>query len=311
MRREATVSNTINLSRVSGYHCGDHARRLYFRSDRPMELNENFERPDNQPLRGYGLEIESECTGYSANILAELYENIIFKHFPKDLFKMERDGSLAEGASAECITQIMTKSFIRNHYKDFKSMYDDYFPAFHISCARTGHCGMHVNISNALFGADKPTQDDAIRKLLYFVNRNFSMACKLFKRNTVRTGYCAQMTGADSIERAKNWRLTGRGSDHYCCYNLGHYEQGRIELRIVGGQADYYSFRNTMETVFWLVEHIHNVPWSKLDDMYAVFKGCNQYVCKRLADCDLPADVYAKICNSCERADLELHNARD
>ena len=309
MRNEAHNTNNVTLSRVNGYHHGGYERALYFRSDRAMPLGPGYTRPDGQPLRGYGLEIESECSGYSDTILAELYNNIIFKHFPDGLFKMEHDGSLADGHSAECITQIMTKAFIRNHYRDFKAMYDTYFPAFDISCARTGHCGMHVNISNANFGDTKEVQDDTIRKLLYFVNRNFTMCCRMFKRNAARTGYCAQMPGADDKERAKRWRLTDRCSDHYCAYNLGHYEQGRIELRIVGGQADYYSFRNTMECVFWLVEHLRKVSWDKLDSMKWVFRGCNKYVYKRLMECGLSDEDMTDIRLHLKDEDLELRNA--
>ena len=307
MRKEATINNTIELSRVSGYHGGSHSRHLYFRSDRYMVLDRWFNRPDGQPLRGYGLEIESECSGFRDNILAEIYTNIIFKLFPDDLFKMEHDGSLASGRSAEVITQIMTKSFIRNHYKDFKSMYDVYFRAFGISCADSGNCGMHVNISNALFGGTQAIQDDAIRKLFYFVNRNYTLCCKLFKRNERRTMYCGQMACPD-IDRMKTYRLTDRSNDHGVCINLSHYEQGRIELRLVGGQPDYYAFRNTMETVFWLVEHLHMVPWSKLNDLATVFKGCNQYVCKRLADCGIDPAVMDKILENRKDEDLELHN---
>jgi len=311
MRKEATINNNVTLSRVSGYHDGDHARRLYFRSDRAMVLDYDYRRPDGQPLRGYGLEIESECFDFSSDILAELYDKIIFTHFPADLFKMERDGSLSGGHNAECITQIMTKAFIRNHYKDFKTMYDTYFPAFNISCSRTGNCGMHVNVSNACFGKDRETQDDAIRKLFYFINHNFSVACKLFARDERHTGYCSQMS-CGTIESAKRYRLTGRYSDHGISYNLGHYEQGRVEIRLVGGQSGYYCFRNTMETVFWLVEHIHTVPWEKLDDMRYVFRGCNQYVIKRLTDCGLSYDVLNDIIAHKKEEDLELHtNARD
>ena len=65
----------------------------------------------------------------------------------------------------------MTKAYIRNHYRDFKYMFEK-AEAFGISCVRTGSCGMHTHISNFCFGRDKKTQDEAIRKFLYIINKH-------------------------------------------------------------------------------------------------------------------------------------------
>jgi len=320
MRNDSKKTIAVSIASIDQYHGGSWGddehyafegfkSNKYFTSDRYIELDEHFRRPDGLPLEGYGLEIETECWGIkSARVLADVMEKIIFVLFPADLFKMQRDGSLGHDygdydercIGVECITQVMKKSFIRNNLASFKAMYDVYFKAFDISCSKSGHCGMHVNVSNAVFGNTKEKQIEAIRKLHYFINKNFQFACKLFKRDYSETGYCGRMEYGD----ARTMEISG--GDHYHCLNYSHFESGRIEIRLVGGQKNYCHFRNTMECVFFLCERMRTISWDDLDDMTKVFKGCNNYVMKRLLDCDLDADTQARIYENVKTIDLEL-----
>ena len=324
MRREAKQYTAPTAARIQSYHEGGswgdseaYAYRgfksnKYYTSDRFVKLDEHFRRPDNKPLRGFGTEIELQSFGIKTDrALAEVLEKIIFPNFPEDLFKMQSDSSLYSdsASSAECITQVMTREFIRNNYANFKKMFDVYFPAFGISCSKTGACGMHVNISLGCFGRDEKTQAECVRKLLYFVNKRFSFVCALTNRNEDRTRYCARMTQYAIKANAQSVDLTSFGSSHGVCFNLGHYNSGRIELRFVGGQKNFACFRNTMEAVFFLVEAMKRLSWDELDDLGAVFAGCNQYVYDRIStmcferDTVSAADV-ARIREAVVREDL-------
>lgn len=289
MRKDAKVTKTATLSTVDQYHGGNWGSEnyafqgfksnKYFTSDRFISLDANFNRPDNKPLKGFGLEIETECRGiHSATVYAEVLNNVIFPHFPADLFKLQRDGSLSGDVSAECITQVMTREFIRNNYSAFKLMYDTYFPAFNISCG--ANCGMHVNLSNSLFGRTEAAQTDAIRKLFYIVNHHFDFCCALFNRNRANTHYCRQMNSAK--EYAKNLDLRRAPGGHGVSFNLDHFTSGRVELRLVGGQKNYPCFRNTIESVFFLVDAVKKLSWADCDDLVKIFSGCNQYVFDRI-----------------------------
>jgi len=250
-----------------------------------MPLDANFNRADGKPLKGCGLEIETQCWGLTnQDMYAEVLNKIIFDLFPADLFKLQNDCSLRNGCdtSAEIITQVMTKEFIRNHYAAFKAMYNTYFPAFKISCSKTGACGMHVNLSNAMFGRSQAAQETAIKKLLYIVNKHFKLFCALTNRNENRTGYCARMPHYANKDNVKNADLNNMHSDHGICFNGGHYREGRIELRIVGGQKDFGCFRNTMESIFHVVDAVKRLNWDDVDDVTKLFAGCNQYVYDRL-----------------------------
>ena len=74
-------------------------------------------------------------------------------------------------------------------------------------------------------------------------------------------------------------------SNHGVCFNYAHFNTGRVELRLVGGQPDYFAFRNTMEVIFHLVDAVKRLSWKDMDDVEKVFQGCNKYVLKRLKDC--------------------------
>lgn len=294
MRKDSKKEINVRLSHVQGYHAvsnysGNYAYQgwscnKYFTSDRFIKLDENFTRPDGKPLKGYGLEIETECnTIINEDVYAELLDRVIFSHFPVDLFKLQRDGSLNGRSNAECITQVMTREFIRNQYAAFKAMYNTYFAGLGIRCD-SGNCGMHVNISLGCFGNSEKTQEEAVRKLAYLVNHHFDLMRQLVRR-TGSTHYCSRMSQFTTQARAKEANLRHFYSDHGVCFNLGHYAEGRVELRLVGGQKNYGAFRNTMESVFYLVDACKRLSWADCDDLVKVFSGCNQYVYDRLVTC--------------------------
>lgn len=292
MRKDAEAPKTATLSRVQGYHEGSYdgnyayqgfTSNRYFTSDRFIKLDEHFNRPDGKPLKGFGLEIETECRGLSNDtIYAEVLQNIIFPHFPAGLFKLQRDGSLGGDTSAECITQVMTREFIRNNYQNFKLMYNTYFPAFHISCSQSGNCGMHVNISNGCFGRSQAAQETALKKLLYIANKHYNLCCALTCRNIQHTQYCRRMACYATQEACKAANLNNMPSSHGISCNFSHFPRGRIELRFVGGQKDFGAFRNTMESIFHLVRAVKMLTWAECDSIEAIFSGCNQYVFDRL-----------------------------
>lgn len=290
MRKESKKAKQATISSVDAYHGSNwgsesyayegFSSNKYFTSDRYVPLSESYARVDGKPLKGYGLEIETECTGISNRaVLAEILTKVVFSHFPADLFKLQRDGSLNGDSSAECITQIMTKEFIRNNYGAFKLMFDTYFPAFGISAAASGNCGMHVNISRGAFGKSEESQATAVRKLYYIINHHYDLCCALFYRDRNRTSYCGRMNATPDYVKQMPMQ---QECSHSVSFNLGHWNSGRIELRLVGGQKNFACFRNTMESVFFLVDRVKELSWTDCDDLVKIFSRCNKYVYDRL-----------------------------
>lgn len=303
MRKETKkqTQKTVSANVATSYHAGGwssstnyaflgFAENLYFTSDRTKKLDANFQLEDRSPLKGYGLEIELESTKVSDdNALAFTLKNLAFQQLPANLFKFQHDGSLgvSGGSSIESITQVMTKEFVRNNYGGFRYMYE-IFKIYGVSATRSGNCGMHCNMSVGLFGKDAKKQNEAIMKFVYFVNKNYRLACDLVKRSADRTHYCSQMSQFTTAANCKAFDLSQtseRQSNHGVCFNLAHFNTGRVELRLVGGQSDYFAFRNTMEVIFHLVDAVKRLSWKDMDNLEKVFEGCNKYVLKRLMDC--------------------------
>jgi hypothetical protein len=162
---------------------------------------------------------------------------------------------------------------------------------------------MHVNVSNAIFGDTLEKQKDSIRKLHYFINKNYELCCRLLNRDEDHTDYCGEMYYGDK-EYCKTMELDC--GSHGTCMNYSHFKKGRVEIRLVGGQSNYYEFRNTMEVVFFLCDRMRKISWDDLDDLAKVFKGCNQYVVKRLRYSYINGSDYEKIANNAIHEDLEL-----
>ena len=325
MRKEAKKQKSVTIARVQGYHGGhgqltsNYAFRgfngnWYFNSDRKedlVEIDGQIMRKNGQPLSGYGLEIEVECSGtMNQTILAEVCDKIIFPvfKFGADMFKMQNDCSLGGDTNVEIISQVMTKSRIRNDYSAYKALFQKYFPAFGIKAdSYETSCGMHVNVSNAVFGKDEEQQSDNIRKLFYIVNRHYDFMLRLLYRDPHKRGWCSQMDYSD----AKTLDLHNASGSHGNCMNLSHFPEGRIEIRLVGGQKDYYSFLNTMESVFFLCERVKSLKWADLNDLGKIFKGCNQYVYKRIdTECSAFIDSVQKlrIAESVKPEDLDIEH---
>ena len=236
-----------------------------------------------------GLEIETSCNWYNihsargeaSESIGALLQEVVFKEFPQDLVRWEQDGSIS---GAECVTQCMTKEFIRNHYAQFKNLFDEYLPRF--GMLPTDECGMHTNIGLGMLGDTDEKRLETARKLYYFVNKYFDLSCTLFNRSRRAVGYCGRM---DGWQNAKTLDPSRQPNSHYVSFNWGHFYEGprkaRVELRLVGPQKNFAQFRNTMETIFHLISACKRCSWDDMDKLEKVFKGCNRYVLDRLSKC--------------------------
>jgi len=288
MRNGANVAREHTIAEVNGYHHGRHQKYYIYASDRPLECTDkyytNFITGEIVEKALYGIEWETQAWGIcNQTIYANVLRDILFQPFHNELWKIEDDCSLRHNADAwaENITQPMTKAYIRNHYRDFRYMWEK-ADAFGIDCTRTGDCGMHVHISNYAFGRSKKTQDLAIRKFVYIINHHYDFFLYALHRNPDARGYCPKMWSFDDMEYCKAFDLSDMYDDHHACINIGHYDEGNIELRLVGGQKDFPCFRNTLETIFHIMESVKTISWTDCNDIVKIFSGCNQYVYNRL-----------------------------
>jgi len=291
-RQEARNYTNPEIAQIAEYHHSRFQSLKAFLSDRPANLNSDYTISENNTAstlkfakagsrsKLFGLEWENvsriaNSVGYTiyANLLDLMMEKA---GFPDDFWRMEKDITV----NAECVTQTFTKAWMRNNYKCWKALYE-LCESFRVT-TNDPRCGMHVNVDISNFGSDSESQQEAIRKLAYLINKHYRFFCVAFHRDPSATSYAGYMT--DSKEYWKNFDFDNASASHGNCMNLSHVlGQNRVEIRLVGGQAGYYGFRNTMEVVFHVVERVSKLSWNDLDNLEKVFTGCNTYVFKRIS----------------------------
>lgn len=281
MRKEARTQRTANITNCNSYHgtfdsTAQHQANAfydgakYFASDRAKSLY------DVTMPKGYAVEWEmtSNLTSDST-ILATILNSEFKAHMPENFFKFERDCTV----DIECVSQIGTKAFWRNHYAGMKAIYKYLKTVQTYPNANRKSCGMHVNISIANFGKDEATQIANMAKIHRWINateENYQFARAMVHRE-----------GSTQWSGRMNPDYLDRGGSHYDCMNYSHLEEGtasRLEIRLVGAQQTYGNWRNTMETIFWLVKQSKELSAKDWNNPVKLWSGCNQYVFDRLTD---------------------------
>jgi hypothetical protein len=292
MRKDALQYNRPEIHRISCYHSGHFQNLKVYNSDRTANLNSDYTISENNTesiksimkvgtrLAYIGLELEVvsdlESIDPERTVLTNVLKMVFEKSgFDKDFFKTETDCTV----SAENITQTFTRSWMRNNYKCWKAMYEC-FKELKIT-TNSERCGMHVNLDLMNFGSIESDQIENVRKLGYLINKHYDLMKIAFNR-TGSTRWCPRMNATKDYW--KNTSLYDFPISHdECCINMGHIHQKRVEIRLVGGQKDFGCFRNTMETVFHLIDRVKKLSWNDLDDLSKVFSGCNDKVYDRLS----------------------------
>ena len=283
----ALSGRALQTATQASYHGSRFDQIRLFTSDRSVPLGPGMTRPGGNPLgEALGLEIETSSGSIRNNdTLTDILLGYVFPQsgFPADFFRIEHDGSLTGNSTAECVTQTMTPAALRNLYPAFKCLWAKYFSGLGIM--PNDSCGMHVNLSNGMFGLKSEPRELAIRKLAYIVNHHYRLIAVAVNRDLRYTTYCGQMSVWADKATAKT-RTMDAWSNHSVSYNLGHYDNGadsgRVELRLVGPQTSYPCFRNSMEVVLHLVKAAKKLSWADCDYVSKIFSGCNQYVFDRL-----------------------------
>ena len=209
-------------------------------------------------LRHFGVELEIDGGGtdrYNAekllNIANAEAENLYIK----------TDGSLDDGL--ELVTHPMTLEYHLNEMPWAavlcKAQELDY-----LSHA-AGTCGLHVHISRLAFGCTYEQQEDAIARLLYFVEKFWAELLRFSRRtqgqmNRWAARYGMKLTPTDQMSHAKN-SCAGR----YTAVNLTNSDT--VEIRMFRGTLKLNTLKATLQMVNHLCEVAVSLSDSEVQDM--------------------------------------------
>lgn len=229
----------------SAYYCGE----CYARHDRgPIE--DYYYKP--VPIfygdgpRYFGVELEIDQGGELGNH-AELLLDIANRE--QENLYCKHDGSLEDGF--ELVTHPMSLYYQLNVMPWGEILSKAASLGYRSHQANT--CGLHVHVSRAAFGKTPEQQEDAIGRVLFFVERHWNELLRFSRRTPHQLEQWAARYGykdhpKEMLEHAKKG---ARG--RYACVNLTNFDT--IEFRIFRGTLKLNTFLATLQ----LVDHICDV----------------------------------------------------
>lgn len=188
----------------------------------------------------YGVELEIDKGGERSDY-AEAILNTANMH--NEHLYAKHDGSINDGF--ELVSHPMTLDYHTNHmnWQDVMKMASDLGYRSH----QTQTCGLHIHVSRSAFGKDYTTQEDAISRIVHFVEMHWNELLKFSRRteeniNRWASRYGISTTAKDTYKNAKE-KHCGR----YVAVNLENY--ATIEFRLFRGTLRYKTFLATLQLV--------------------------------------------------------------
>ena len=200
----------------------------------------------------YGIELEVDKGGERSDY-AEAILNVANKD--NNYLYAKHDGSIDDGF--EIVSHPMTLEYHTNimNWSDVMEMALSLGYRSH----QTYTCGLHIHVNRNAFGENYDTQEDAISRIVHFVEMHWNELLKFSRRteanmNRWASRYGIANTAKDTYKNAKT-KHCGR----YVAVNLENY--ATIEFRLFRGTLKYKTFLATLQ----LVDEICNLA-IKLSD---------------------------------------------
>lgn len=211
--------------------------------------------------RYFGVELEiddgGECDS-SAEALMDIANQ------SKTLAYCKHDGSLDDGF--EIVTHPMSLD-CQLHEMPWAEVLDTAVNMGYLS-HQAGTCGLHIHVSRKAFGDTLDAQDNAIARVLFFVERHWAELLRFSRRTQRQLEQWAARYGyrdrpGEMLEHVKK----GRGS-RYTCVNLTNVDT--IEFRMFRGTLKLNTLIATLQMVdhicdaaiFMSDDELHDLSWS-------------------------------------------------
>ncbi len=210
----------------------------------------------------YGVELEIDKGG-EINSNAQALLDIANKNGEKIYCK--HDGSINDGF--EIVSHPMDLDYHQNKMS-WKEVFDKAIDMGYYS-HQTQTCGLHIHCSRSAFGEDYEQQEQAIGRVVFFVERHWNELVKLSRRTIDNLNHWAAKyatisdTTEETYKKAKDKRM-GR----YVAVNLENYNT--IEFRLFRGTLRYKTFIATLQLVdeicYWAInlsdKAMEELSWS-------------------------------------------------
>ena len=245
----------------NAYYAGNHEDTPYCGSCYEIEFAHvihgyNY-KPDpifyGQGDRFFGVELEIDEGGEN-NVSAE--DILYVGNRPHEHIYCKHDGSLHDGF--EIVTHPMTLDYHVNKMP-WKEITDKARELGYYS-HQSDTCGLHIHVNRTVFGVSSHTQEAAIARVLYFVERNWNELLIFSRRTLGQLNSWARRYGYKDQPKEMLEHVKKGSAGRYTCVNLTN--DDTIEFRIFRGTLKL----NTILATLQLVNHICEVAVSMSDD---------------------------------------------
>ena len=182
-----------------------------------------------------------------------------------DHIYIKADGSLDDGF--EIVSHPMDLNYHMNKM-DWESVLKEAVDMGYRS-HQTSTCGLHVHVNRDAFGSNQAEQEEAIAKILFFIEKHWNEMFQFSRRSQYNMDrwaarYGFEKTGKEILEKAK-----GSYTSRYVAVNLKNYYT--IEFRLFRGTLKYNTFIATLQMVQKICdvaflmsqEELENLSWSE------------------------------------------------
>ena len=200
----------------------------------------------------YGIELEVDKGGEQSDY-AETILNIANKD--NNYLYAKHDGSIDDGF--ELVSHPMTLEYHTNtmNWSDVMEMALSLGYRSH----QTYTCGLHIHVNRNAFGKDYDTQEDAISRIVHFVEMHWNELLKFSRRTEANMNRWASRYGIANTAKDTYKNAKAKHCGRYVAVNLENY--ATIEFRLFRGTLKYKTFLATLQ----LVDEICNLA-IKLSD---------------------------------------------
>ena len=252
----------IHENNVNWYNNQPYCDNCYDELDSDGEIEDYSYKPN--PIfygcgnRFFGIELEVDCGGkYGENALS--IKDIA--NYRSEHIYIKSDGSLDEGF--EIVSHPMTLNYHMNEM-DWESVMHKARNLGYRS-HQTSTCGLHIHVNRNTFGDNQSEQEEAISKILFFIEKHWSEMFQFSRRseynmNRLSARFGFEKTAKEILDKAKS------GSNgRYVAVNLNNYHT--IEFRLFRGTLKYNTFIATLQMVNKICDVALSMSECEIDSM--------------------------------------------
>lgn len=196
--------------------------------------------------RFFGVELEIDHGGRDSGNAEMLLD--VGNRYTENIY-IKSDGSLEDGM--EIVTHPMTLDYHTTEMR-WEEICDQAILMGYKS-HKTNTCGLHIHVNRDSFGKTYEAQENAISRVLYFVEHHWNELLRFSRRTESQMSRWAARYGYKNKPKEILDHAKSSGDNRYTCVNITNWNT--IEFRMFRGTLKYNTLIATLELVNQICEY--------------------------------------------------------